>query len=134
MTTAYFVNEMARLEKVFGAANFSSEKKKLIWGEVRDLPDRNFHQIVNTCIGEFNVDYPPKVSHFREMAHGQRKEVRKQQELETIRNCNDPVKGREEYGNLKKVLQDMGVKSLMEAIKKKQVENNEGGQGGQTKK
>ena len=128
MQTEVFHNEMARLTKTFGAENFSSEKKKLIWIEVRDLSAEDFQKIVNTCIGEFHVNYPPKVSHFREMAHGIRKEHARQQEAEVLRKCKNPPEGREgdSYRGLQKVLKDMGAHSLMDAIQKKRRENQNG--------
>ncbi len=121
MKTDFFKSEIQRLVKHFGPANFSSEKQKLIWSEVRDLPDKDFKIIVDLCIGEFNVEYPPKVSNFREFAIQRRKLNFRQ--IEESKNWKAQAQGREAKGDLDKILQDLGAKSLLEAITKVRGQN-----------
>lgn len=59
--------------ETFGRQNYPEPKLRLIWSEVSDLNPSQFRRVVETLIGEFSPEFPPRVSAFRELAHGERK-------------------------------------------------------------
>lgn len=128
METNYFMQEVKRLQNRFGAGHFDSELLKLIWSEVRDLPNKDFKTIVDTCIGEFKIDYPPRLSHFREFAHERRKANERAQNRQFAKNWNISGTPREESTDgFMKAVEDKEVlktlhpefKSLLDSIVKK---------------
>lgn len=51
MTEGQFAAQMARLSETFGKAAYGNERVRLIWKEVRDLPDPWFQKQVDDWIG-----------------------------------------------------------------------------------
>lgn len=121
MTLNVFKENVSRLAKRYGPQVFDSEFQKLLWTEVRDLPDQNFKRMVDLMIGEFpNPAWPPKMSDFRDFSNAQRQELRAVETARAAQNWNHQVESREgTREGLNKALKDLGAKSLMEAITKK---------------
>lgn len=114
-----FVQQMTRLKTTFGKDNFSDEKIKLIWNEFRALPEKDAKRIVDWAIGEFSVQWPPKLSHFRESAEAVLKRIRSEETAKAAQNWNKSSDVRHPDGSgLNKALQELGAKSLVEAIRK----------------
>lgn len=122
MTAKFFVEEISRLNRAFNDAYEKKEKQKLIWIEVRDLEDNDFARIVDLCIGEHNINWPPTVSVFREYANQRRKLIQTRNELAAAENYKAQLQDRQRTSKegLQKALKELGLKSLMEAITKKQ--------------
>lgn len=120
MNTAIFSAEIKRLKNRFGSAHFDEEYQKLLWVEVRDLPDQSFQKIVNHCIGEFKPEWPPKISDFRSFANEQRSELNRQANNAAVKKWNEELSGRERSNEgLGKLLKELGAKSLLDAIRKR---------------
>lgn len=119
MNAEVFTAEIDRLKNHFGPAEFSIEKQKLIWAEVRDLSNEDFRRIVEILIGEKKPDWAIKLSEIRELANQRRKVRRTMDEKAASKNWREQAKGREWPDGLKHTLNDLGVKSLLEAITKK---------------
>lgn len=114
-----FVQQITRLKTTFGKEQFNDEKIKLIWNEFRALPEKEAKRIVDWAIGEFNVMYPPKVSQFREAAEAALKRIRSEETAKAAQNWNKSEDVRHTDGTgLNKALQQLGAKSLVEAIRK----------------
>lgn len=134
MEVNIFKLEIRRLQNRFGEAQYDTEILKLIWAEVRDLEEKDFKIIVDLCIGEFKVEYPPKVSHFREFAVQRRKLRETALNQQAAKKWNLRDQGREPSGDgFRKAVEDPNVmktlnpqiKSLLEEITKKRGSNGE---------
>ena len=122
MNTSHFVEQMRRLTREFGEANYSKEKQKLIWQLVSDLRDSDFTAIADLCIGEFRPEFPPKVSHFREFAEQRRSLKFKEETAQAAQNW----KGQDQRRNtdkkspkdLEQIMAPFGSKTAVEALMK----------------
>lgn len=119
MDSKKFEQNLSRLRMAFGKENFNPEKAKLIWEEVRHVPDAQATQIFSWAIGEFSYQYPPKVSHFREQAELQMKKLRELETAQVAKKWNKFEEPRKSDGEgLRKALDEYGAKSIIEAIMK----------------
>lgn len=127
MTRSFFMSQVERLKRFFGAEPFHIERLTLIWPEVKELPDENFRKIVDQFIGERRPQWPPAVSDFREKAEEQRKIVFQAQVSKAFGTLQKEARKHPENKGLQAVLEKMGVESLMDAVFKKQ--RSTGGEG-----
>ena len=122
MTPNVFTEQIGRLKSRYGVAVFDKEFQKLIWTEVRDLPDKNFKRMIDLMIGEFpNPAWPPKMSDYRDFAHQQRKLIKDEEVAQASKNWKTQVESREAVGTvegLNKAIKDLGAKSLLDAVMK----------------
>lgn len=114
-----FAEEVRRLKVRFGAEQFDQEFQKLIWAEVRDLPDECMKKIANHCIGEFRPDWPPRLSDIRTFAEEQRKAY-KSRELEKAKEVlGSKVQTNAASGEgLQKLLREKNANSILDLIYK----------------
>lgn len=118
MTHQFFRVQVERLARYFGDDAFHAEKLKLVWPEVKDLTDPQFQRLVDLFIGERSPRYAPNVSDFREKALEQKRQAFREQ----VRGASMSVHSealRPGKEGLKKALEEMGAKSLMDAIFKR---------------
>lgn len=78
METKTFELQITRLKSHFGSDLMTTERLKLIWVEIRDLPDQTAVRLIDFLIGEFTRAYTPTVSKIREEAERLRKWHREQ--------------------------------------------------------
>ena len=116
MTLKFFDAQIQRLISVFGAANFHPERKKLIWAQVHDLPERNFLAIVNHFIGNHKADWPPLLKHFVEEAHAQRRLLARSETAQAQKIVGELVGDQPREDGLQKILSEAGAKSVVEAV------------------
>lgn len=129
MSWTYFADQMRRMKSYFtnGSAVYSRDRLTLIWSVVKDLPDESMRQIVDVFVGENTPDWPPRVSDFREKAAEQRQAIFREECRKANMTFKEEARKREgEPDGLRKTLEELGVKSLMEAIQKKKTTNQEG--------
>ena len=126
MTRMFFMSQVDRMKKFFGAEPFHNERLALVWPEVKELPDENFRKIVDQFIGERKPSWPPAVSDFREKSEEQRKIVFQSQVQKAFGTLQKEARKNPDNKGLLAVLDKMGVDSLMDAVFKKQ--RNNGGQ------
>lgn len=121
MKTEVFTDQIARLKIRFGAAHFDREFQKLVWTEVRDLPDSEMVKLTNHLIGELRPEWPPKLSDFRTQAEQLRKSMR-QKETEIVSQQilgTADHRGKSDAG-LQKILKEKNANSILDLIFKKQ--------------
>lgn len=121
MIPQIFNDNVVRLQNRYGTQVFDVEFSKILWMEVRDIPDKNFKRMIDLMIGEFpNPAWPPKMSDFRNFANAQRQALRAAETADAAKNWNANIVGRKESeGALDSYLKNVGVKSLLDAINKK---------------
>lgn len=121
MKTEVFTDQIARLKIRFGAAHFDREFQKLVWTEVRDLPDSEMVKLTNHLIGELRPEWPPKLSDFRTQAEQLRKSMRQRETELAARDLSRPVdqKAKSDAG-LQKILKEKNATSILDLIFKKQ--------------
>lgn len=64
MQSQEFNRELNRLKDCFGDKNYSDERVKILWSEVKDLTGDWFIRVINFFIG--NQRQPPLIGEFRE--------------------------------------------------------------------
>lgn len=116
MKQSYFVEEMKKLAKVFGSQNYPQERVRLIWEQVEDLSEWQFTKIVEHFCADRNVNFPPMRKDFIEESQRHRT-TQKEKELKQFTRMveQQPSDG----SALRKLLDQMGVKSVKEAVFKK---------------
>lgn len=121
MTYDFFNSEMRRVKGYFrnGEQVYNRDRMGLIWPVVKDLPPLNFQKIVDLFIGENSPDWPPRVSDFREKTAEQQRILFQEECRRANLTFQKEAPKRADGDGLKQVLEDMGVKSLVEAINKK---------------
>lgn len=115
MTHEAFMNEMKTIIADFGGAEYTPNRMKLIWEACHDLPDRNFRAIVTHFCRSRPVKYPPLPDHFAEEATRQRKILAGDRFQSPREPISDPVSSSQA---LERVLAQLGVSSLAEAIQR----------------
>lgn len=124
MTKSNFDAQMGMIMNVFGTAEYTKERNKLIWDACEDLTDKSFAYIVKTFLRTRKHNHPPLPIDFEEAAHSQRKVV------QNYAN-NSMFEKIEERGpeKMKEILAGYGANSLEEAVmnsKKLKLVKNEG--------
>lgn len=121
MTKDEFKKHMDSITAVFGEAEYKA-RMPVIYELVCDLPASNFAWICKHFLLTKSVKYPPLPEEFREAAAGQRKIITNGQR-EHRRIVDMPVPSGEA---LESTLKKLGVPSLSEAIRKRNLKSNEG--------
>lgn len=101
----------------FGQESYPALRLEMIWKAVSDLPEKNFLIIVRHFVANHSIKYPPNVSDFIEKAHEQRKTLHAS-ETRQAANTLQTIAARDNE-SLKRALDELGEKSLMDAVFKK---------------
>lgn len=116
MNQPFFFEEMKKLMKVFGSQNYPPDRVRLIWEQVADLSEWQFTKIVEHFCADRNVNFPPMRKDFIEEAQRHRSTQKEQETKQFATMIEQPPS---DGSALRNFLDQMGVKSVKEAIFKK---------------
>lgn len=85
MNQQEFTQQLIRLQENFGKTAYSTERAKLLWGEVKDLAPDWFIGVVDDFIG--SLRHAPLIPDFAEQASMERERLRK---IEKDRGISQP--------------------------------------------